>query len=112
MKISTTSGLVGFLLTLSALHPPEATAALNQSSAQHAPPTIEARLTAITAALRSRETQLPEAPQTLPFDLKEGLKLAWGNWGNWRNGSWRNGGWRDWRNGWRDGGGFVNFRNW
>ncbi len=116
------------MLALSTLNPPGATAKVNQQNENTAPPTIEERLDAITQALRHRENQLQDPSGTIPspkFELEDGLDLAqfrnggFRNNGRWRNGSgwynggrWRNGGWVNWRNGWRDGGGFLNFRDW
>jgi rSAM-associated Gly-rich repeat protein len=135
LKITTT-GLVGFLLALSTLNMPKADAAAEPD----VPKTIEARLSALTEALRQKEAQLDTAPpETLPSAMEDVINLARVSWGNgsghgaWRNGGFNNGGFRNggWYNGgfrnggfrnggfrnggfrnggWRDGGGFINVR--
>ncbi len=55
MNITTSTGLLGFLLVLSTLSIPAANATTSQSS-----PSIEGRLNRITAAIRQRETQLQD----------------------------------------------------
>jgi rSAM-associated Gly-rich repeat protein len=140
LKITTTTGLVGFLLALSTLNMPKADAAAEPA----VPKTIEARLSALTEALRQKEAQLDTVPpETLPSAIEDVINLARVSWGNggggaWRNGGFNNGGFRNggWYNGgfrnggfrnggfrnggfrnggfrnggWRDGGGFVNVR--
>ncbi|MGH2415642.1 MAG: GrrA/OscA1 family cyclophane-containing rSAM-modified RiPP [Microcystaceae cyanobacterium] len=131
MKITTTTGLVGFLLALSALNPPAATTQVAPSPESTVSSTIEERLTKLTAALRQRENQLQDASDSILFS-PDALDVAGfsnfsnsrsrrrnRDWGNWRDG-WRDGGrsnrwgdgrrWGDWRDGWRDGGGFLNLR--
>ena len=112
MKISTKTGLVGFLLALSTLSAP-VTKAQGNSTPENAPPaTVEARLAALTEALKYRENQLPEASKTGSGEIAQ---IGWRN-GGWRDrggAGWRNGGgFANWPNSWRDGGGFVNWRKW
>ncbi len=127
MKISTTTGLVGFLLALSALNKPGASARVERSQENTVTPTIEERLAAIEGALRQRENQLQNSfeaissPQSnreewvVPASLRKFLQagISWGNSQfrdrggvGWNNG----GGFVKWPDSWRDGGGFVNFR--
>ncbi len=121
MNITTRSGLVGFLLALSALNVPTASATSSQPSLPtDAAPTIEGRLSKLSAAIRQRESVLPEN-STMPADDVV-ARAAWGNGGGrgfvngggfrngggWVNGGgFRNGG--GWFNGFRNGGGFVNW---
>lgn len=114
MNITTRTGLVGFFLALSALHIPGAVAATSQPDAtpdSHQP--IESRLSRLTAAIRHRETLLPETT-TNPAEVL--IARAWinGGGGGWRNGGflnsrpWVNGGWLN-GGGWRNGGSFWNY---
>ena len=119
MKITTTTGLVGFLLALSALTPSLTEAKTNSPQDNLASRTIENRLSQLTATLQQRESQLQQTSQLSFPNSKQGLEVGqFRNFrnarpgGGFRNGGWRNGGWRNWRNNWRDGGRFVNFRNW
>lgn len=100
MNITTRSGLLGFLLVLSALSIPSANATTNQST-EKASPSIEGRLNRITEAIRHRETQVQDTA-----NLADGLLMA-GGFANARGG----GGFGNFNGGgagWRDGGGFVN----
>lgn len=134
MKITTTTGLIGFLLALSTLNVPEASATVTPEP--ETTQTIDARLAAITEALKTKtQFATSESLLSLPAGMAEEMMMAaigWGNgrggvaWGNsgngfrnggWGNGGFRNGGWGNggfrnngWGNGWRDGGGFINFR--
>lgn len=112
MDITTRTSLVGFLLALSALSLPD-TAAIAAAPTAH--PSIEARLTRLSTALRERANQLPE-----PSLVDQNIALGWadGSGRDWVNGR-GGGGWADgyrgdwvnrnnWRNGWADGGGFYN----
>ncbi len=121
MKISTTAGLVGFLLALSSLNIPKAEAKV-QNSTHNNQSSIESRLGRIAKVIKEKEN---EAEISLDNDSPyiAGTFLNSGNRGigflnrtpsfrNYNNG-WRNGGVTGWRNG--GGGGFVNggsgFRN-
>lgn len=120
MKITTSTGLVGFLLALSALSgsPAQATGSVPEFS--HPSSNLEQRLNRLTETLQNREQQLDSIPQSAETEHSKDIAQfrnvfrnggGFRNSGGWRNGgSFRNGG--GWRNGWRDGGGFVNFRNW
>lgn len=106
MNITTRSGLVGFLLALSALSVPTASATSSQPSLPtDAAQTIEGRLSRLSDAIRQRESALPEN-SAMPADLV--ARSAWGNGGGrgFINGGFRNGGWL---NGFRNGGGFYNY---
>ena len=106
MKITTKTGLVGFLLALATLSAPVTNAQGNSIPENSLPATVEARLAALTEALRQRENELPETSKTVPSKI---ARIAWRNRGG---GGWRDGGgFANWRNNWRDGGGFVNWRN-
>lgn len=90
MNITTRTSLMGFLLTLAALQVSAATAATDSSIQHTARPTVEARLTRLTAAIRSRETQLPETHSVAmqsPTDLKIAIGWADGS----RGGQWTDG---------------------
>lgn len=120
MNITTNTGLLGFLLVLSALSLPAANATTSQLRS-NASPSIEGRLNRIAAAIRQREAQLQSTE--LPGD---DLLMAFG----FADGS-RGGGWNQFARGgavtgpgggtfanahpaygraagWRDGGGFAN----
>lgn len=119
MNITTRTGLVGFLLALSAPSIPAAQAVTSQQTA-HPSSSIEGRLNRITAAIRQRETQLQDTE--MPGD---NLLMARG----FADGS-RGGGWNQYARGgtatgpgggsfgnahpnygrasWLDGGGFAN----
>ena len=110
MDITTKTSLVGLLLTLSALNMPVASA----STTPLTEPTIEARLTRLSAALRERADQLPDA---LTPEQKVAIGWADGGGRDWANGrgrGWADGSGCDWANtrggGWADGhgGGWVN----
>lgn len=118
MNITNQAGLVGFLLTLATLNIPTTVALLPPSVTNQNEQTVEGRLNRITAAIRKREKQLPDAPQSI-LDRLVAIGWADGGRGNWVNG--RVGGWGDgygggfanvhpWRNGWAGGGGFYNYR--
>ncbi|WP_013320207.1 GrrA/OscA1 family cyclophane-containing rSAM-modified RiPP [Gloeothece verrucosa] len=133
MNITTTTGLVGFLLALSAFNIPSSEAKTLDNSASPVKPTIEQRLAKISATIREQENHLPESAKT---DLDTEIAGAWGNgrgrgwvdgsgrrgwvdgsgsrgWANGRNGGgWGNGRDGSWVNGrrWGDGGGFWNRR--
>ncbi len=73
MNIKTYTGLVGFLLVLSALNLPAVTAATHQSETNHPSPTIEDRLSRLTAEIRQRESQVQDSTQ---FELDQRI-AAW-----------------------------------
>jgi rSAM-associated Gly-rich repeat protein len=119
LKITTSTGLLGFLLAMSALSLPAAQAT-PERSAEKSPASIEGRLQRIAAAIQQREAQLqnPEQPET-------NLLLARGFADGSRGGSWNQyarGGTATGAGGgafanahpayrggaWRDGGGFAN----
>jgi rSAM-associated Gly-rich repeat protein len=117
LKITTRTSLVGFLLAISALNVPTATAATEQAGTP-VQQTIEERLTKLTAAIGERKSQLPDSALSEP---EQRLARGWadGNGRDWVNGGRRGwadghgGGWvnaNPWRNGWADGGGFYNYR--
>lgn len=64
MNITTRTGLLGFLLVLSALSIPVANATTNQPTSK-ASPSIEGRLNRIAVAIRQRETQLQDTQQPI-----------------------------------------------
>ncbi len=128
------SGLFGFLLLLAALTPSAGLGASSSSAASvDGAPSVDARLSRITAALRQRQFA-PDADNAEGAEsgaAGSDTKLAWvfgngpfggfrnGGWGNggFRNGGWGNGGWPNvgWRNGWGNGGGWRNggwFNRW
>ena len=101
MKINTRTGLMGFLLALSTLNTPTATATSQDIGIKHQGLTIETRLSRLTAAIKERESQLQDS-------AKPGEdRLLAGSFAN------RFVNTNPWRNGWRDRGGFWNsgFRN-
>ena len=104
-------GWASFLIALSAFNlPVDAAIAPDPSLAPTAQTqsSIENRLIRISATLKSKESQLPDQASETPV----GNLLALG-WVNGRGGGGfvnRNSG-GGWRNGWRDGGGFLN-RSW
>lgn len=109
MDIKTTTGLVGFLVALSAFNISDAQAA-SQPSHLEGTPTIEERLTNLNIALKAKERQIQTTEGGLPQSADgEVYAGAWRNGGG--GGAWRNGGGGGWRNGWRDGGGFANWRD-
>ncbi len=129
MKFSTKAGIIGFLLALSTFNASETSAKIPQSDRANNPSTIESRLSALSEAIRKREAQLPDSPDTDISPNSDSNQYAWGNWTNaggrrwgntrrWSNAN-RPGGsftnfkqpFRNWPNVWRDGTGFVNFRN-
>jgi rSAM-associated Gly-rich repeat protein len=78
LNITTRTGLVGFFLALSALQVSGATAATSQpDSATDSLPTVESRLTRLTASIRQRESQLSQE-MSLPIKML----LAGSGWGN------------------------------
>ncbi|MEG3437564.1 GrrA/OscA1 family cyclophane-containing rSAM-modified RiPP [Pannus brasiliensis CCIBt3594] len=111
MNFQNRSGLVGFLLVISALSVPATAQATGDR-----PATVEARLSRLSAAVRERAEQLPESAEDPTLQAL--------GWGDGRGGTWVNsraGGWADgrggafgnarpWRNGWADGGSFWNSR--
>jgi rSAM-associated Gly-rich repeat protein len=131
LDITTRTSLVGFLLALSTLHAPEATAVATAAPIE---PTIEARLTRLSSALQERANLLPDtltADQRVAIGWGDGSGRDWANgrgrgwadgsgdrgWANTRGGGWADGsgggGWANvnpWRNGWADGGAFYNHR--
>lgn len=119
MKKTTQIGLVGLLIAMSTINPQAKATTPNQISTQ-SPPTIEDRLSKITATVRERENQLQET--SFPLDEEKMIAGAWrnGNGRGWVNGvrrGWADGdgrGWvnrNSWRDGWRDGGSFWNYRD-
>ena len=125
MNINTKTSLVGFLLALSTLNSPSTAKTIGEvgkgvsSNSSSTQPSIEQRLNRLNAAIRAREKQLPELPQSQnSFTVAQG----WADgrdreWVNARRGGWadgRNGGWTNvnpWRNGWTDRGSFYNNYN-
>jgi rSAM-associated Gly-rich repeat protein len=73
MKITTTTGLVGFILALSTLNAPEASANAGLPEPEVSP-TIDARLAAITEALRVKEAQFAKNPSLLSLPEEWRLK--------------------------------------
>lgn len=111
MNISNKTGLVGFLLALSAF----GLTSTAQAASEEANP-IEARLSRLSSAVRERVNQLPEGtadPSLQALGWGDGGNRGWGNsraggWVDGRGGSFVNS--RPWRNGWSDRGGFFNSR--
>jgi rSAM-associated Gly-rich repeat protein len=124
LNITTRTGLLGFLLVLSALSVPVANATTNQPTSK-ASPSIEGRLNRIAVAIRQRETQLQDTQQPISE-----MFMARGFADGGRGGAFANGGGgagfangasggAGFINGAYGGGGFVNgssggagFRNW
>jgi len=108
VNISNKTGLVGFLLALSAFG--------LTSTAQAASDPIEARLSRLSSAVRERVNQLPSGtadPSLQALGWGDGGGRGWvnsrvGGWGDGRGGSFVNA--RPWGNGWSDGGSFFNSR--
>jgi rSAM-associated Gly-rich repeat protein len=136
MNIDSKTGLVGFLLTLSALNLGDAQAMSDHQSSEQTL-TVEERLSRLTNTLSSIENELSASDQENMINHQiddQDLFANRGAWGNGRGRGWANaggggrgwvnanrGGWTDgrgggwvngnnWRNGWRDGGGFWNAR--
>ncbi len=121
MKITTTTGLVGFLLALATLNLPPSEATVNPPT-QSAHPTIESRLARLSAAIREQESQLPES--TLEQSQNRIIAGGFANRGGGGGFVNRSGGGgfvnrgggggfvnaNPWRNGWVDGGSFFNNR--
>jgi rSAM-associated Gly-rich repeat protein len=111
VNISNKTGLVGFLLALSAF----GVTTTAQAASDHANP-IEARLNRLSSAVRERVNQLPEGtadPSLQALGWGDGRGRAWvnsrvGGWGDGRGGGFGNV--RPWRNGWGDRGSFYNTR--
>ena len=127
MNINTKTSLVGFLLALSTLNSSSTARTINEVdqglllNASTIQPTIEQRLNRLNTAIRAREEQLPESPQSnnrftvARRGWADGRDREWVNAkrGGWADGS--NGGWTNvnpWRNGWADGGSFYNYNPW
>ncbi|MFM6190996.1 MAG: GrrA/OscA1 family cyclophane-containing rSAM-modified RiPP [Planktothrix sp.] len=117
MNIQTTTGLVGFLLSLSVLNLTVAEAKTSHPLSKDSANTIEQRLSRLSATIKAQEEQQSESIQTRPQDTR--IALGWGDgsgrdWVNGRGGGgWADGSGRDWVNGrgggrWADGGGFLN----
>ena len=111
MNIKTQMGWASFLVAVSAFNLP-VDAAIAPPTDQTAPteitqPSIEGRLTRISATLKSRESQLPNESSETPANGEIAI-----GWVNGRGGgsfvNRRGGG--GWGNGWSDGGGFLNRR--
>jgi rSAM-associated Gly-rich repeat protein len=109
--------LVGFLMSLSAFNIPVPTEA---AAPETTPPTVEERLSSLTARIWEREQQLPEA-ERLSADQLIAKGFADGDDRGWRRS--RHSGWIDgahggefrnsdpWRNGWRDGHRFFDWND-
>jgi rSAM-associated Gly-rich repeat protein len=111
VNISNKTGLVGFLLALSAF----GVNTTAQAASDNSNP-IEARLNRLSSAVRERVNQLPEGtadPSLQALGWGDGRGRGWvnsrvGGWGDGRGGGFVNA--RPWRNGWSDGGSFFNSR--
>jgi len=111
VNIRNKTGLVGFLLALSAF----GLTSTAQAASDEANP-IEARLNRLSSAVRERVNKLPEGtadPSLQALGWGDGRGRGWvnsrvGGWGDGRGGSFVNA--RPWRNGWSDGGSFFNSR--
>jgi rSAM-associated Gly-rich repeat protein len=111
VNISNKTGLVGFLLALSAF----GVTTTAQAASDHSNP-IEARLNRLSSAVRERVNQLPEGtadPSLQALGWGDGRGRGWvnsrvGGWGDGRGGGFVNA--RPWRNGWGDRGSFYNTR--
>ena len=112
-------GWTSFLVAIASLAPPNAQAAVTPEVA--APSSVEARLNRLQSALQQNNQSKTANPNSAT-EQPESVALGWGN-GAGRRGfvNSRRGGWGDgyrggfgninpWRNGWRDGGGFLNRR--
>jgi len=109
--------LVGFLMSFSAfnLPAPKAEAVVLDAT----PPTIEERLSNLTAKIREQEQQLPEADrlnadQLMARVFADGDDRGWrrsrhSGWIDGRDGDFRN--YDPWRNGWRDGHRFFDWND-
>ena len=118
MNIKTQMGWASFLVALSAFNlPVDATIAQGSSAiapiplqavaTETAQPSIEGRLTRISATLKIKESQLPD--KISETSGKGNLALGFANARG--GGSFVNaGGGGGWRKGWSDGGGFLNRR--
>lgn len=112
MNLSTKMGWAAFLVALSAFQLPSAEAKgweipSSQTPTQETTLTsVNDRLARISATLKAKASQLPEAQANLPEDA---IALGWGNIRG--GGGFVNVNRPVWRNGWGDGGGFVN-RSW
>ncbi len=118
MNIKTQIGWASFLVALSTFNLPVDAAiapiSFQAVTTEIAQPSIEGRLTRISATLKTKESQLPDKLSETPG--KGNLALGFANnrgGGSFvnvnRGNGWRNGG-GSWRNGWSDGGGFFNRR--
>jgi rSAM-associated Gly-rich repeat protein len=130
VKITTTTGLVGFLIALSALNLSKAEATINQPTTQPAQSTIEQRLSRISALIKEQENQMQDSSDAIDRALMIAGFANRGGGGGFAN---RGGGGgfvnrgggggfvnrgggggfvnvNPWRNGWADGGGFFNSR--
>jgi rSAM-associated Gly-rich repeat protein len=118
MSAPNRAGFLGLLLVLSALTAPGTHAATSSTS-----PSIDERLSRISAALREQQGA-PPTDQRLAFGFLNGPGLGWGNapayggFGNYNPyyGGFGNGGFGNYRPAWGNGG-FLNgwrggFRNW
>jgi rSAM-associated Gly-rich repeat protein len=113
LNIKTQMGWASFLVALSAFNSPvEAAIAppIDQTTpTEISQPSIEGRLTRISATLKAKESQLPDNASETPANGDIAI-----GWVNGRGGgsfvNRRGGG--GWGNGWRDGGGFFNSRPW
>jgi rSAM-associated Gly-rich repeat protein len=111
VNFSNRTGLVGFILFVSALTTPATTRA-----AEGSPVKIEERINRLSSLWQERMGQLPEEslgdPELLSLGWADGRGRGWvngrvGGWGDGRGSGFVNT--RPWRNGWADGG-FVNYR--
>lgn len=119
MPITTKTGWVAFLITITSLNISVAKADTPKNTVQDL--SLESRLSRIATTIKEREHQLSESSTTQPDGE---IALGWVN-GRGNRGfvNTRRGGWGDghrggfaninpWRNGWVDRGGFFNHRGW
>jgi rSAM-associated Gly-rich repeat protein len=116
MNISSNTGLVGLIITLSTLTGAGSVQAANTQNLS-----VEARLNRLSGAINQLSQQMPNSADENPFLVSGWANGRGGTWVNTRGGGWGNasggGGFVNvrpaWRNGWSDGGGFWNSRpNW
>jgi rSAM-associated Gly-rich repeat protein len=115
LKITTKTGWVAFLITITTLNISIAEAKSSNNAFND--PSLESRLSRIAATLKQRQNQLSESDSNQP---ESEIALGWADGGGGRGfANTRRGGWGDgyrggfanvnpWRNGWGDGGGFYN----
>lgn len=104
-------------MILSSLSIPNASATVQSSPESNKSQAIESRLARLASTIQERANQLPESSQPdsqvaigwLDGGRRRGfVNSRRGGWGDGYRGGFVN--YNPWRNGWRDGGGFLNYR--